>query len=71
MKHQPRYDIDQQVYPIVGLTRNSKGIITEIRIGPFGIQYGLRDLPLSFGKILFFQEDELNDYPITNPASLK
>lgn len=71
MKKQPLYDIDQQVYPIIGDFRNGKGIITEIHIGPYGIKYGLRDLSLSFGKILFFWEEELNDYPLTNPALFK
>jgi hypothetical protein len=71
MKNNPIYDIDQTVYPILGDFRNGKGIITEIHIGPYGIKYGIRDLPLSFGKILFFGEKELNDYPLTNSAILK
>jgi hypothetical protein len=55
MKHTPLYDIDDLVCPTVGDTfRGKTGRIIEICIGSYGILYGLLDLPLSYGKTLYY-----------------
>lgn len=49
-KHQPDYDIDDFLSPTHGDFKDKIGRVTEINIGPWGIHYGLVDLPCSWGQ---------------------
>jgi hypothetical protein len=53
-KHQPDYDIDDFLSPTHGDFKDKIGRVTEINIGPWGIHYGLVDLPCSWGKVLYY-----------------
>jgi hypothetical protein len=60
MKQQPLYDIDDLVCPTVGdMMRGKTGRIMEICIRSGSIVYGLVDLPLSYGKTLYYNEKEV------------
>lgn len=60
MKYTPLYDIDHLVWPVVGdKVRGHLGRIVEITIRSGDIEYGLQDLPMSYGKTLYYKEKEV------------
>ena len=58
-RRQPKYWFGEKVAPLVGDFKGQTGTVNEIVMRPHGIEYGLIDIPLSWGKMLYYKEVEL------------